>query len=101
MLLNREGKQQSLKDTHGADAVRSASLAVLEQQFPAYSSASLADMLAASKDDLARALDMLAALEAEQVKAPADGHKGEVRATTPLNPLTLRCRNFGTCQNKN
>ncbi|CAL8462611.1 g2144 [Coccomyxa elongata] len=98
----KEGKQQSLKDTHGAEAVRSASLAVLEQQFPAYSSASLADMLAASKDDLARALDMLAALEAEQVKAPADGPKGEVlildeenfpslsAANSPAKPLSKR-----------
>lgn len=85
--MDREGKQQSLKDTHGAEAVRTASLAVLEQQFPAYSSASLADMLAASKDDLARALDMLAALESEQVKSPADGPKGEVRATPAESPL--------------
>ncbi|BDA46483.1 probable polyadenylate-binding protein-interacting protein 7 at C-terminar half [Coccomyxa sp. Obi] len=98
----KEGKQQSLKDTHGAEAVRSASLAVLEEQFPAYSSASLADMLAASKDDLTRALDMLAALEAEQVKAPADIPKGEVlildeenfpslsAASSPAKPLSKR-----------
>lgn len=75
----REGKQQNLREVHGAEAVRAASLAVLEGAFPAYSRSSLRDMLAGSKDDLARTLDWLAALEAEQVKQPPKGPKGEVR----------------------
>lgn len=87
----RDGKQQSLKDIHGAEAVRSASLAVLEQQFPAYSSASLAEMLAASKDDLGRALDILARLEAEQATAPTGGTKGEVRGPSVSHPAFQFC----------
>lgn len=79
LLRCREGKPPSLKDIHGAEAVRAASLAVLEQAFPVYSAASLADMLAASKDDLARALDVIARLEAEQAKPAIDGATGEVR----------------------
>ncbi|KAK9818026.1 hypothetical protein WJX72_005872 [[Myrmecia] bisecta] len=56
--------QRATKATRKAEA--NATVAVLAQQFPAYSLDSLRELLDVNKRDLASALDMLAQLEAEQ-----------------------------------
>jgi hypothetical protein len=79
----QQQQQQVLKETYGADAVRSAALAVLEQQFPAYSTASLREMLGAADDNLGCALDLLASLEAEHAnqQRPPKAEKVPVSGT--------------------
>jgi len=55
----------ALKETYGAEAVAEAGLAILEQQFPAYSRPALKEMLEAANCDVASALDSMSFVEAE------------------------------------
>lgn len=55
----------ALKDAYGADAVTEAGLAILEQQFPAYSRPALKELLEAAGGDVSCALDSMCFLEAE------------------------------------
>lgn len=68
MHRGAKGQQQGLKETYGSEAVQAACLAVLEQQYPAYSQSSLREMLSMNNGSLSHALDMLANLEAETQK---------------------------------
>ena len=55
----------ALKEAYGADAVTEAGLAILEQQFPAYSRPALKELLEAAGGDVSSALDSMSFLEAE------------------------------------
>ena len=68
----------ALKEAYGADAVTEAGLAILEQQFPAYSPAALKAMLEAASGDVASALDAMSSLEAQ--------HSNGLSPTTPEKP---------------
>ena len=67
----------ALKEAYGADAVTEAGLAILEQQFPAYSPAALKAMLEAASGDVA-SLDAMSSLEAQ--------HSNGLSPTTPEKP---------------
>ena len=70
----------ALKDAYGADAVAEAGLAILEQQFPAYSRPALKELLEAAGGDVSSALDSMSFLEAEHSnhRAPTKPAKGQV-----------------------
>lgn len=54
-----------MKEAYGAEAVTEAGLAILEQQFPAYSRPALKELLEAAGGDVSSALDSMSFLEAE------------------------------------
>ena len=74
----------ALKEAYGADAVTEAGLAILEQQFPAYSPTALKAMLEAAGGDVASALDSMSSLEAQH-------SKGHTPATPGKPQVCLSC----------
>ncbi|CAK0756686.1 hypothetical protein CVIRNUC_002476 [Coccomyxa viridis] len=77
----------ALKEAYGADAVTEAGLAILEQQFPAYSPTALKAMLEAAGGDVASALDSMSSLEAQHSKGftPATSEKAQAIALDEEN----------------
>ena len=70
----------ALKEAYGVDAVTEAGLAILEQQFPAYSRPALKELLEAAGGDVSSALDSMSFLEAEHSnhRASTKPAKGQV-----------------------
>lgn len=64
-----------------------AGLAILEQQFPAYSRAALKEIYEAAGGDVSSALDSLSSLEAEHSKG-----RTSIRPEKTQVPLHIPCR---------